>query len=295
MPDHSIAPGNLWLRIGSALKAAWRRVRSAAPRCLWFCWVSARGAIAATVALATIASGIAAAIAAYYARETARVVFEIEQERLGYEKNKYSSDMYQRYVDFIRTAAPITPCLTAVKNLSDDEFRTLWKKPAEFDFKAASKAHASLAQCLQAEQERRKYKADPEAWTSEQTHAMRYTMVIWLNQLDAYLLLYQHKIGNQGILCENILTLVASDTSPLKDFLVRMNDEGLLGPVANVKSFIAEYGTGNKKCPSPKNIDKLIPEPLPEHILRRLGELVERLGELLGIRLLPAGKDAASN
>ena len=78
--------------------------------------------IAAAVAAATIVSGFAAALAAYYARETARVVFEVEQKRLIHEMNKNAADMYQRYVDFIRQTAPVRPCLAALGGLADQEF-----------------------------------------------------------------------------------------------------------------------------------------------------------------------------
>jgi hypothetical protein len=260
---------------------------SGTARCLRFCWASVKGTVTVVVTLATIISGIAAAVAAYYARETTRVVFEVEVERLSYEKNKYSSDMYQRYVDFIKTTAPVTPCLGAVKKLSGGEFRTLWKSPNEFDFQAKSATHVGLAQCLQVESDRRRYRDTPEDWTREQSNAVRGTIVIWLNQLDAYLLLFQHDIGNKGILCENIIGDVRDDDSPFKELLVRMNEEKFLGPVANIRKFLEEYGSGSKKCP-PTRPDKRIPEPLPEHILRRAGEL-------LGPWLPHGGKEAAGN
>lgn len=260
----------LWSRAGSALAIGLLGLWAGLRGCLWFCAVLSKHTIAVIVTLATIISGIAAAIAAYYARETAKEVFAIEHERLGYERKKYSSDVYQRYVDFIKAAAPLAPCLAALKGLSNDEFRRLWLKPAEFQFQAKDETHARLAHCLQAEAERIRYKAAPEAWGIDQNVAVRATLVIWLNQLDAYFLHFRYNVGNAGILCENMsgLTKISSHASPLRDLIERMNGEGFLEGAEHLKNFIEEYGRGQKPCPS--IVEKRVANGFFERLLLRL-------------------------
>jgi hypothetical protein len=202
--------------------------------------------------LGTILAALAAAIAAYESRETARFISEVEQRRLIYERNKLSADVYQKYADFIRTAPPIRPCLAALKDINDSDFRTLLDKPDKFQFRQEQPTHVALSQCLQKEEDRKKYKSSPDKWESDQSTSARGTIVIWLNQLDAYFLAFKYEVGNPGILCRNMMSIF--DTAPpkehpIKGLLLRMNKYGLLENEGYVKDFLENYGGGKKPCP----------------------------------------------
>src|SRR5262245_38471021 len=91
----------------------------------------------------------AAVWSAVEAKRTADTIDKMEKDRLDYEKNKYTSEIFARYADFIAKNRPILACFRALNELDENsELKAVLDEPSEFDFQIKNQKHLAILECL---------------------------------------------------------------------------------------------------------------------------------------------------
>jgi hypothetical protein len=158
------------------------------------------------------ASAFIAAIAAALTAFTALSVYRGEQERLHYDRMKYTHSTYHSYIEYRRTKGPTLRCsdvLADVPNqgrtVTNDDLQAIVLYEASFPFKYVKERHATLRECVDEETVKKLF--DHDTWTPDETKqvltAITNKMAWTVTVLDAALIGYYHNIGDKIVLCEN--------------------------------------------------------------------------------------------
>jgi hypothetical protein len=158
------------------------------------------------------ASAFIAAIAAAFTAFTALSVYRGEQDRLHYDRLKYTHSTYHSYVEYRRTKGPTLKCSEVLadvpargQNLTNEDLKAIVLYEARLPFHYEKVRHAPLRECVDDESAKKLF--DLDSWNSEQTQlimtAITNKMAWTITVLDAALIGYYHDIGDKIILCEN--------------------------------------------------------------------------------------------
>ena len=145
----------------------------------------------------------ASMFSAIEARRTANTIASMEQERLDYERNRYTAEIFAKYAEFIGKSRPILPCASALNGLDEaKELRSILDEPGEFDFRVDDPRHRAILDCLD-QAERQQLLEHKVAWTNEHRRKVRGAIIDWANQIDAMVLAFNYKVANLFMLCRN--------------------------------------------------------------------------------------------
>src|SRR5262249_15803814 len=83
------------------------------------------------------------------AKRTADTIAKMEQERLDYERNRYTAEIFGKDGELIGRSRPILPCARALNGLDEaKELRNVLDEPAAFEFHAEDPRHIAILDCL---------------------------------------------------------------------------------------------------------------------------------------------------
>lgn len=158
------------------------------------------------------ASAFIAAIAAGLTAFTALSVYRGEQDRLHYDRLKYTHSTYQSYVEYRRTRGSTLKCSEVLadvpaggRNVTNEDLKAIILYEARLPFRYEKARHAGLRECVDEESTKKLF--DLDSWSPEQTQlimtAITNKMAWTVTVLDAALIGYYHDIGDKIVLCEN--------------------------------------------------------------------------------------------
>jgi hypothetical protein len=158
------------------------------------------------------ASAFIATIAAAFTAFTALSVYRGEQDRLHYDRLKYTHSTYHTYVEYRRTKGPTLKCSEVLadvpakgQNVTNEDLKAIILYEARLPFHYEKARHAQLRECVDDETAKKLF--DLDAWSPDQTQlvmgAITNKMAWTITVLDAALIGYYHDIGDKIILCEN--------------------------------------------------------------------------------------------
>jgi hypothetical protein len=141
---------------------------------------------------------------AWEAKRTADTIAKIEEQRLNYERDKYTSEINYRIADFVAKNHPILPCAQALNNLdSETELRAVLDEPSDFKFRLENPKHSALLECLD-ESDRQAILEKRIPWSADHRRKVRGLIIDWANQFDAVMSAFINGVANQYILCQNL-------------------------------------------------------------------------------------------
>jgi hypothetical protein len=137
------------------------------------------------------------------AKRTADTIAKMEQQRLDYERNRYTADIFAKYAEFIGKNRPFLPCARALNVLDEDqELRNILDEPSEFDFHIDDPRHRAVLDCLD-KAERDGVLEQKVKWSNEHRREVRGVVIDWANETDAMVLAFNYKVANLFMLCRN--------------------------------------------------------------------------------------------
>jgi hypothetical protein len=180
------------------------------------------------------------------ARRTADTIVRMEEERLDYEKNKYTAEIFAKYAEFIGKSRPILPCARALNALDEaKELRNILDEPADFDFHADDSRHLAILDCLD-QAERQQLLEHKVAWSSEHRRKVRGVIIDWANQIDAMVLPFNYNVANKFVLCRNFSSFtMQKDPGQIKVLFDKINKMKIWPGAPNLWEFMDQFKTPN--------------------------------------------------
>jgi hypothetical protein len=175
------------------------------------------------------------------ARRTADTIAKIEQERLNYEKNKYTSEIIYRDAEFVAKSHAILPCAQALNALDENaELRPLLEEPSLFKYDPDNKKHTALLVCLEADVARDI--TENKDLTVDQRRKIRGLIIDWANQLDAVMAAFMYAVTNQYMLCHNLAAFtIRTAPTPTKLLFVKIKRMQIWLGLPNLWAFMDKY------------------------------------------------------
>ena len=166
------------------------------------------------------ASAFIAAIAAALTAFTAISVYKGEQDRLHYDRMKYTHTTYHNYVEYRRTRGQTLKCSDVLadvaangRNITNDDLKTIMLyEGGDLVFQYDKERHAGLRECVDDDPLKKLFNEDK--WDSEQTRlvmaGINKKMAWTVTVLDAALIGYYHDIGDKIVICQNFAGFLLS-------------------------------------------------------------------------------------
>ena len=183
------------------------------------------------------------------AHRTAVAIADMEKERLDYEKNKYTAEIFAKYGEFIGKSRPILPCARALNGLDESkELKNILDEPGEFEFHADDARHLAILECLDPG-ERKEIVEHKVPWSSDHRRKIRGMIIDWANQLDAMVLPFNYDVANKFILCRNFSSFtMQKEPSQMKVLFDKIKGMGIWSGAPNLWDFMEKFKTPSKNC-----------------------------------------------
>jgi hypothetical protein len=183
------------------------------------------------------------------AHRTAVAIADMEKERLEYERNKYTAEIFAKYGEFIGKSRPILPCARALNALDETkELKNILNEPAEFEFRLDDARHAAILVCLDPS-ERREIEEGKAQWSVDLRRKIRGAIIDWANQLDTMVLPFNYDVANKFILCRNFSSFtMQKEPSQMKLLFDKIKRLGIWQGAPNLWDFMDTFKTPSKNC-----------------------------------------------
>lgn len=183
------------------------------------------------------------------AHRTAEAIARMEEQRLDYEKNKYTAEIFAKYAEFVSKSRPILPCARALNELDETkELKNILDEPAEFDFRPDDTRHIAILDCLDPA-ERQRIAEHKVPWSADHRRQIRAVIIDWANQLDAMVLPFNYDVANKFILCRNFSSFtMQKDRGQIKLLFDKINKMKIWPGAPNLWAFMDQFKTPSDNC-----------------------------------------------
>jgi hypothetical protein len=183
------------------------------------------------------------------AHRTADAIARMEEQRLDYEKNKYTADIFAKFAEFIAKSRPILPCARGLNGLDEaKELKDILDEPAEFEFRSDDPRHIAILDCLDPA-ERQQIAEHKMPWSADHRRKIRAVIIDWANQLDAMVLPFNYDVANRFILCRNFASFtMQKDPGQIKVLFDKINTMKIWPGAPSLWSFMDQFKTPSNDC-----------------------------------------------